>query len=456
LKAIEDVIRRNVVDSKEEIHILRPKSSSLFKTYDGIEIIGQRMLKEIFDEIKRLADEDITITKISIIGYSLGGIVSRYIIGELEKINIFDHIEPQYFATFATPHVGTWFFKKRFKVLNILGSNLIGLVGAQLFIKDEEKIFVKLSEGDYINGLKKFKKRFLFANIRHDRTVNFATSFITDKNPFDAHWEHLKLSFDFDGDQELPLYKIRGVEVKPKIVNFADSTFRSARDKRPNLPLYKKVRYAGILLLAALILPIWIPFVFTASTIGSIVSYVIVKTYRRPQAPKLKEVLSISLDDSDSDDDKGVGFKERLDEAAEEAFENAANIGQYDPQTESPLHRESAKDDVYDSEQEEHLLQTVKSFYKGVDGTFKNPNVHDSELFHETEALPLDEDRLKILKNLSELDWIKFAVYVNVLNAHDGIVARKGLKKSTVKGIATISLLSHLLNEDIKDSYKKS
>ncbi|ODQ57953.1 hypothetical protein WICANDRAFT_34343 [Wickerhamomyces anomalus NRRL Y-366-8] len=403
LRAIEETIHSTVSDSTEKICTIRPKSSALFKTYDGIEIVGQRMLIEVLQEVQHLLHVDgIAITKISFVGYSLGGLISRYIIGELEKLKFFETVEPQYFTTFASPHLGVCFFKPRYRILNILGTSLLGLVGRELFISDQGKILVQLSEGDYIKGLERFKKRFLFANIRHDRSVNFYTAYITNKNPFEQHWDQLDLKFDFDEDL-LSTYTVRGIDIKPRIVNLQKSTFRDENYQPEKPTIGRRLEYAGVLLLVCCVLPFWIPIVFTASTIGSITSYFIVKTYKGPDIDALRDLAnskninkSEGSEISDNEEEDNEPFQERMEDATGEALEN-----QY-------------------------------------------------EIFQKTEALPLDKDREYILQNLNNLNWIKFAVYVNVLNAHDGIIARKGLKKSTVKGVATVYFWGELINREIK------
>lgn len=429
LKAADEMVQSCVSSPNEEIHTIRPKTSSLFKTYDGIEMIGDRMLVEIIAKINDLHGENVVVTKISFIGYSLGGLVSRYVIGELEKKKIFDDIEPMFFCTFASPHLGVQFFRRRSMILNFLGSQVLGLVGSELFIKDRSKILVKLASDEYLEGLGKFKERFCFANIRHDRTVSFYSAYITDKNPFDAHWDSIELSFDFE-DGILPTYRVHGVDVKPRFVNIAKSNFVGPGRVFRKKSLRKKLRFIGIILAASVILPIWIPVVLTASTIASIVSYFIVSTHKKVEFEDLKRPDSSKL---------SAGFEERLQEATGEAFENAINIGQYDANTDwdETSHGDSIA-----------TLTPIESV-KAVDAEFENRPIAASVIFHDTKPLALNADRQYINEKLNSLVWSKFAVYVNVLNAHDGIIARKGLKRSTAKGIAVIRFYAELINKKL-------
>lgn len=63
-------------------------------TYDGIELGGERVCQEIEEEIERLASEGSEIKRISLVGYSLGGLVARYAAGLLDSKGIFDKITP--------------------------------------------------------------------------------------------------------------------------------------------------------------------------------------------------------------------------------------------------------------------------------------------------------------------------------------------------------------------------
>ena len=79
---------------KESLHILVAKRNSGSFTYDGIELGGERVCQEIEQEIEKLAKEGQEIKRISLVGYSLGGLISRYAIGLLDSKGFFDKIKP--------------------------------------------------------------------------------------------------------------------------------------------------------------------------------------------------------------------------------------------------------------------------------------------------------------------------------------------------------------------------
>lgn len=78
---------------EDELHILVSKRNSGSFTYDGIELGGQRVCQEIEEELKRLSEGGQTVKKLSMVGYSLGGLVARYTAGLLESRGLFDDIE---------------------------------------------------------------------------------------------------------------------------------------------------------------------------------------------------------------------------------------------------------------------------------------------------------------------------------------------------------------------------
>jgi Putative serine esterase (DUF676) len=79
---------------EESLHILIAKRNSGSFTYDGVELGGERVCQEIEEELEKLAREGLTIKKLSIVGYSLGGLVARYAVGLLYSRGLFDKLEP--------------------------------------------------------------------------------------------------------------------------------------------------------------------------------------------------------------------------------------------------------------------------------------------------------------------------------------------------------------------------
>lgn len=190
----------------------KTKSNEKFKTYDGIDLCGSRVCDEIIHETARLLQKDnMLVTKFSLIGYSLGGLIARYAIGVLAHKKYFDTIEPINFVTFCSPHVGvlTPGSSISIKVFNNFVPYLLGKSGKQMFLKDSIKVsssenlpLLKLMANKnsiFFIGLQKFKFRSLYSNIRSDIRTSWWTSGISYINPFEILDKNPSISIDDNG-----------------------------------------------------------------------------------------------------------------------------------------------------------------------------------------------------------------------------------------------------------------
>ena len=178
---------------KDRLHILVAKSNSSSLTYDGIETGAERVTQEIEETINKLEEDGSKIRKISMVGYSLGGLVARYAIGLLHSNGWFDRLEPVNFTTFATPHLGvrTPILGYQSHVWNLLGSRTLSMSGRQLFGIDTFRdtgrpLLCVLADASsiFIQALSRFKYRTLYANIINDRSAPYYTTFITKIDPY--------------------------------------------------------------------------------------------------------------------------------------------------------------------------------------------------------------------------------------------------------------------------------
>lgn len=178
---------------EDSVYILCAKNNSGNWTYDGIELGGERLAHEIEETLETLAKKGQKIKKLSIIGYSLGGLVSRYAIGLLHAQGWLDKVEPVNFTTFATPHVGVRTPLKgiRGQIWNGLGPRTVSMSGQQLFMVDSFRntgrpLLSVLADPEsiFIQGLKRFRNRSVYANVVNDRTVVFYTSALSKTDPF--------------------------------------------------------------------------------------------------------------------------------------------------------------------------------------------------------------------------------------------------------------------------------
>lgn len=205
--------------------VYKTGSHSGFLTYDGIDVNGKRISDEILAETSRLSHESNlesssdSVTKFSIVGYSLGGLISRYALGVLYHRKYFDNIDPVNFVTFCSPHVGVLtpgpgIAKKLF---NTLAPYFLAHSGEQLFLSDSKKILVsknlfKSENNDlpllvwmadpqsvFFKCLSSFKYRSLYANVINDKRTCWFTSAIDDHDPFNsmANEDHTALDLKY-------------------------------------------------------------------------------------------------------------------------------------------------------------------------------------------------------------------------------------------------------------------
>ncbi|KAK9370973.1 putative serine esterase-domain-containing protein [Lipomyces kononenkoae] len=180
--------RELLLSEYPDARVLAASSYAGNLSYDGISICGQRVIAEIEERIKDIRDSDgVTIRKFSIAGYSLGGLIARYVVGELDNSGFFNKTKPMNFTTFATPHLGVCsenpgYFRL---AVNYYGRNWLGQSGRDMFLGDNG-IVPRLadSEGYYYQALTKFERLSLYANITNDRSVHFFSAFMSERDPF--------------------------------------------------------------------------------------------------------------------------------------------------------------------------------------------------------------------------------------------------------------------------------
>lgn len=179
--------------STEKLHILVAKTNSDNYTYDGIDLGAERVANEIETYVEDLRKNGKHVKKLSIVGYSLGGLVARYVIGLLCSKGFFERIRPLNFTTFAAPHLGvrTPILGVQSKLWNFLGSSTLSVSGRQLFLIDRFKetgmpLIAVLAESDsvFIRALRMFKNRVLYANCINDRSAPYYTTSISMTDPF--------------------------------------------------------------------------------------------------------------------------------------------------------------------------------------------------------------------------------------------------------------------------------
>lgn len=194
-------IERNVESAaaNEKIVVYKTGSHSGYLTYDGVDVNGKRISDEIVAETEKLnTHQEGQVTKFTLIGYSMGGLVARYALGILYHDGFFDNIKPVQFVTFCTPHVGlvnpsTSLLSRMF---NFLAPYVLAQTGQHFFLKDKKLVgnqdYVPLLQwmsdpaSKFYKALALFETRSLYANCINDRRTSWYTTSISNVDPFNS------------------------------------------------------------------------------------------------------------------------------------------------------------------------------------------------------------------------------------------------------------------------------
>ncbi|BGO88545.1 hypothetical protein NBRC10512_003357 [Rhodotorula toruloides] len=227
-------------EKKVEVVVLAPRTNaeSFAHTYDGIDVCADRVVEEIDAEVQRIEEDGGKVERFSIVGYSLGGLVARYVLGLLDSRtpSFFSTVRPVNFTTFASPALGIPQYKSFWsRTFRFLGSRLLSRTGNQLYERDRflparfnsgkddgvkdrkglskylpvvkgreeaEPLLKVLADPRYnfYKALAKFEKIDVFANTVNDRTVPFPTGGIEAHDPFGLARAKAKKLADARGD----------------------------------------------------------------------------------------------------------------------------------------------------------------------------------------------------------------------------------------------------------------
>ena len=399
-------------------HILVAKTNSNNLTYDGIDLGAERVLEEIENYIQHLLEQGKHVRKLSIVGYSLGGLIARYVVGLLYARGFFIKIRPVNFTTFATPHLGvrtpvTSFFSRLF---NFLGSSTLSLSGRQLFTVDSFRdsgvpLLCVLADPTtiFMHGLKLFKHRVLYANIINDRSAPYYTTSISVSDPY-VNLENVKLNY-------LPNYSpnildpARPFEVvpEPAQVPFVTRIIAKSQSLLPQLPWFFFFSFV-----IALGLPLFL-------------CNAVVQSVRSSRRIKLYE---------EGRDSASLNYRTSLMiENVQHAADGALNDVRV--QTRSPeISSDSLAHDGFGTQNR---------------STTKDPTmVKPGEKIRQIESLPLSQEQLIMIRNLDEAGFRKYRVHIHkARHSHAAIIVRPRPAGEKAFGEGKI-IVKHWLEEELE------
>ncbi|KAJ3344574.1 hypothetical protein HDU91_000189, partial [Kappamyces sp. JEL0680] len=156
------------------------------KTFEGIDVCGERAVQAVLD-YTRLKPH---LRFVSFIGYSLGGLVLRFVVGRLYALGFFATHTPMNYTSFASPHLG---LSLHSRVSRFVSAAFLSRTGLQLALKDDfldgRPLLECMADPSLVfhRALATFQRLALFANCKGDLSVDYKTAHISLQNPFYQH-----------------------------------------------------------------------------------------------------------------------------------------------------------------------------------------------------------------------------------------------------------------------------
>jgi hypothetical protein len=411
----------------EHLHILVAKRNSGSFTYDGIELGGERVCQEIEEEIEKLAKAGQEIKRLSLVGYSLGGLVARFCVGLLYSKGFFEKITPVNFATFATPHLGVRTPLRGWHnhIWNVLGARTLSASGRQLFtidnFRDTGKPLLEIladPESIFIKGLAKFERRTLYTNIVNDRSAVFYTTGISKTDPF-TDLDKVKIKY-LKGYEDVildPQAPVEPLELEETDSTVYASLIRGSQTTIGRLPL---------LLAMIFFIPIGVIAFLINSGVQSLRSNRRIRLHERGLAGIQPGNYRVPL--------LITGMRE----AVEDVYENL-NSAQSNEYLVAGTEEEAAQEEP--SERPQSSQGQSKSKSSIYEETLEKPGLR----LHEAPTLALAPYQFRMVQALDNVGFRKYPVYIHkVRHSHAAIVVRVD-KPSLNEGRV---VLRHWLDEE--------
>lgn len=431
-------------NNSEQIVVYKTGSHSGFLTYDGIDVNGKRICDEIQQETQSLTGEKDRVTKFSIVGYSLGGLISRYAIGYLYHQRYFDDIEAMNFVTFCTPHVGSLNPGKAWatQVFNFCVPYILSYTGTQLFLSDTKPVKPQHMEQDnaeklpllvwmadprsvFYKALSHFKNRSLYANVINDKRTAWFTSAISIMDPFKSmiNENASAYSLDFIDNYEPNVIDIsKPISFKSDVIDkkLGKAPAKESGCSRATRSFFRKLNWLKVVASITLFTPLWAVWLLTKSVIERIKNVRRVALFFGDAANNLVHLYDPTPEHPDSEttntepqkpsffrnieSDITNTFKDKTDTLVESVF-NAMNSDSYKE------YHNSAKVDIKKANPQSESSSELDLI--NLQGKVQNFN------------LGLIQNQLTIIQNLNALGWNKFPVLIrNTKQTHRAAIVR--------------------------------
>lgn len=457
MEYIEKEIYEQGSCENEELFCYKTGTHSSFLTYDGIDVNGKRISDEILEETDKINKNGNKVVKFSIVGFSIGGLISRYAIGILLYQDYFKDIIPVNFVTFCTPHVGVLRFGSSFMVrqFNKIVPAMLANTGYQIFLQDKTTIgsistqdntrqlplLVWMSEPNSIfyKALSIFRHKTLYANIINDKRTQWFTSAIMDTDPFRSASNNDAKLFEFEYEKgfEPTVINIR----KPfKINKKNEGNINSSGES--SLVKYARITLKVISSFSVMVVSMTVKGVAFGiltlieriklskrlSVFFRDISFNHLYLYDEPSSLSVEEQMTEAPDDEDTDTFANMIEKKLSDQVIDstDVFANTL-YSSFDPEEEY-LH---AAGDLLLSEKD-NLSATTLTNSKPVNSKDMFVYSNGKDLFNTNKEsviqfkLDISPAQARIIRNLNTLGWQKFPLVIrNVDSTHSVAIYRQ-------------------------------
>lgn len=406
-------------DPDEELVVLVTGSHAGYLTYDGVDVNGKRISKEIRDRADQLLQSG-TIAKFSLIGYSMGGLISRYALGILYNEGFFDKITPYHFVTFSTPHVGSHNPSGSLssKVYNCIAPHVLARTGKHMFLTDSDSgerdtnqpllRWMADPASKFYKALAAFEHRTLYCNTINDRRTSFYTTSISNADPF-----HSMVN------ESLSAYKLNYVDgYSPTVIDYSRPIeFKKVIRENPgNISilriLFKVLRWTKLIAYAAVFAPFYSLFALARAIRERIKSDRRMSSFARDSADSLKALYDKVTDTSPEQDFEQSNFSELVNDETEkfvDSIYDALNSASYYDYHHS-ITRAGSSNSVEKVKPEDLDTTKVVDLKGKPKSDFKVRLIPDQEI---------------IIAQLNKLSWTKYPVIIRDTKAtHAAIIYR--------------------------------
>jgi len=181
---IEELMRKDAAVGQRGV-LIHATDVNVGRTTDGVRNGGKRVAGDIVGMVRKYP----SLEKISIVGFSLGGVYARYAVADLFDIETktVAGLKPILLMTVASPNLGVRNFgvyRKVPKEIHWLSKVVAGQTGMDVMLRDRgvtgDPVLVEMTDDSsalpFIASLRAFQKRVLYGNCRNDMMVNFGTA----------------------------------------------------------------------------------------------------------------------------------------------------------------------------------------------------------------------------------------------------------------------------------------